>query len=54
MNNKDDHKLIKIFAVLFTTSGSILRAINDLIPCPKSMIGVLKNHSVLILRCFSS
>jgi hypothetical protein len=33
MSDKEDHKLIRIFADLFTTSGSVLRTINDLLPC---------------------
>lgn len=40
MSDKDDHKLIRIFADLFTTSGSVLRTVNDLSPCPKCSLAI--------------
>ena len=40
MSDKEDHKLIRIFADLFTTSGSVLRTVNDLSPCPKCSLAI--------------
>jgi len=57
MCDKDDHKLIRIFADLFTTSGSVLRTINDLTPCPRCYTAIpseyvynkMKEHKITTL-----